>query len=63
MLLKMDTISPLLFIFFVLFVMLAVLNIVTGVFVDNAAAAAKTQRDYIIEKERMFMPRCSGSYP
>eukprot|EP00434_Breviolum_minutum_P037942 symbB.v1.2.033645.t1/scaffold4209.1/size43054/6 len=32
--------------------MLAVLNIVTGVFVDNAAAAAKTQRDYIIEKER-----------
>lgn len=52
MLLKMDTISPMLFIFYVLFTMLAVLNIVTGVFVDNAAAAAKTQRDYIIEKER-----------
>eukprot|EP00913_Durusdinium_trenchii_P024378 g22887.t1 len=53
MLLKMDTISPMLFIFYVLFTMLAVLNIVTGVFVDNAAAAAKTQRDYIIEKEKL----------
>lgn len=52
MLLKMDTISPMLFIFYILFTMLAVLNIVTGVFVDNAGAAAKTQRDYIIEKER-----------
>ncbi|CAJ1356475.1 unnamed protein product [Effrenium voratum] len=52
MLLQMDTISPMLFIFYVLFTLLAVLNIVTGVFVDNAVVTAKTQRDYMIEKER-----------
>ncbi|CAE6968933.1 Scn11a [Symbiodinium natans] len=52
MLLAMDTLSPMLFIFYVLFALLAVLNIVTGVFVDNAVAAAKTQREFIIERER-----------
>ncbi|CAE7453853.1 Scn11a [Symbiodinium sp. CCMP2592] len=52
MLLAMDTLSPMLFIFYVLFALLAVLNIVTGVFVDNAVDKAKTQREFLIEKER-----------
>eukprot|EP00930_Biecheleria_cincta_P020222 TRINITY_DN15255_c0_g1_i1.p1 TRINITY_DN15255_c0_g1~~TRINITY_DN15255_c0_g1_i1.p1 ORF type:complete len:650 (-),score=126.14 TRINITY_DN15255_c0_g1_i1:130-1926(-) len=51
-LLKVDILSTMLFLFYVLFSVLAVLNIVTGVFVDNAVAAAKTQREFLIEKER-----------
>jgi len=31
--------------------MLAVLNVITGVFVENAIQSAKSQRDYIINKE------------
>lgn len=40
-----------LFFFYVSFVMLAVLNIITGVFVDNAVETAKSQRDVLVQKE------------
>jgi len=40
-----------LFFFYVSFTMLAVLNIITGVFVDNAVETAKTQRDVLVQKE------------
>eukprot|EP00929_Paragymnodinium_shiwhaense_P119381 TRINITY_DN91275_c0_g1_i1.p1 TRINITY_DN91275_c0_g1~~TRINITY_DN91275_c0_g1_i1.p1 ORF type:complete len:708 (-),score=108.70 TRINITY_DN91275_c0_g1_i1:340-2463(-) len=41
-----------LFMFYIAFVLLAVLNIITGVFVDNAVETAKGQRDFIIQRER-----------
>jgi len=40
-----------LFFFYISFTMLAVLNIITGVFVDNAVETAKTQRDFLVQKE------------
>lgn len=40
-----------LFFFYVSFTMLAVLNIITGVFVDNAVETAKSQRDVLVQKE------------
>jgi len=33
------------------FTMLAVLNIITGVFVDNAVETARTQREFLVQKE------------
>merc|ERR1712146_285889 len=44
--------SPLFFFTYLVFSMLAVLNIVTGVFVDKAVNMAKSQRDYIVEQDR-----------
>jgi Ca2+-binding EF-hand superfamily protein len=41
-----------LFMFYIFFVLLAVLNIITGVFVDNAVETAKSQRDFIIQRAR-----------
>jgi len=40
-----------LFLFYIAFSMLAVLNIITGVFVDNAVETARTQRDFLVQKE------------
>lgn len=42
---------PVLFFVYIVFVMLAVLNIITAVFVDNAMQIANTQRDVVVEKE------------
>merc|ERR1719433_2111114 len=41
----------LLFFFYVTFTMLAVMNIITGVFVDNAVETARTQREFLVQKE------------
>lgn len=46
-----------LFFFYVAFTMLAVLNIITGVFVDNAVETARTQRDFLVEKEMELRER------
>mmetsp|Transcript_50641 Transcript_50641/g.151448 ORF Transcript_50641/g.151448 Transcript_50641/m.151448 type:complete len:696 (+) Transcript_50641:23-2110(+) len=43
--------SAIIFFLYVFFTMLAVLNIITGVFVDNAVETARTQRDYLVQKE------------
>lgn len=40
-----------LFFFYVAFTLLAVLNIITGVFVDNAVQTAHTQREFLVEKQ------------
>lgn len=40
-----------LFFFYLSFTILAVLNIITGVFVDNAVETAKTQREFLVQKE------------
>jgi len=50
-LMLVDVFTPALFFFYVFFTMLAVLNIITGVFVDNAVETARTQRDYLVQKE------------
>jgi hypothetical protein len=39
-----------LFFFYIFFTMFAVLNIITGVFVDNAVQTANNHRDYLVEK-------------
>merc|ERR1712156_764916 len=39
---------------YVFFTMLAVLNVVTGVFVDNAVQLAHTQREFVAAKEEEF---------
>eukprot|EP00439_Symbiodinium_sp_Y106_P035255 s561_g4.t1 len=44
-------ISPALLLLYVAFTMLAVLNVITGAFVDNALNLASQQRDFQIEKE------------
>jgi len=50
-LLSVDVYVGSLFFFYVAFTILAVMNIITGVFVDNAVETARTQRDYLIQKE------------
>jgi len=50
-LLTIDWFSGALFFFYVAFTILAVMNIITGVFVDNAVETARTQRDFLIQKE------------
>jgi len=40
-----------LFFFYIFFTMFAVLNIITGVFVDNAVQTANSQREFLVEKE------------
>jgi Ca2+-binding EF-hand superfamily protein len=50
----LETVHPtlvVLFLFYIAFSMLAVLNIITGVFVDNAVETARTQREYLVQKE------------
>jgi hypothetical protein len=42
-----------LFYFYIFFTMFAVLNIVTGVFVDNALQATKGQREFLVEQQRV----------
>merc|ERR1712137_896612 len=46
--LEINWFATALFFFYVFFTMLAVLNIITGVFVDNAVEMARTQRDFMI---------------
>jgi len=40
-----------LFFFYIFFTMLAFLNITTGVFVDNAVETARTQREFLVQKQ------------
>jgi len=47
-----DALTPTLVFFYIAFTMLAVLNVVTGVFVDNALESTKSQRDYQIDKAK-----------
>merc|ERR1712118_244730 len=46
--LEMGYVEFVLFYFFIFFSMLAVMNVITGVFVENAIQSAKSQRDYLI---------------
>mmetsp|Transcript_26639 Transcript_26639/g.35900 ORF Transcript_26639/g.35900 Transcript_26639/m.35900 type:complete len:282 (+) Transcript_26639:1-846(+) len=46
-----------LFFFYIFFTMLAFLNITTGVFVDNAVETARTQRDFLVQKETELKER------
>jgi len=46
-----DPLSAAFFFFYLAFTILAVLNIITGAFVDTAVETARTQRDFLIEKE------------
>merc|ERR1712183_535826 len=39
------------FVGYLSFTMLAVMNIITGVFVDNAVETARTQREFLVQKE------------
>jgi len=48
---NMDPPLGALFFFYIFFTMLAVLNIITGVFVDNAVETAKSQREFLVQKE------------
>mmetsp|Transcript_30887 Transcript_30887/g.57927 ORF Transcript_30887/g.57927 Transcript_30887/m.57927 type:complete len:385 (+) Transcript_30887:3-1157(+) len=50
-LMDVDVISPALLLLYVSFTILAVLNVITGAFVDNALNLASQQRDFQIEKE------------
>jgi len=50
-LMEIDVISPALLLLYVAFTMLAVLNVITGAFVDNALQLASQQRDFQIEEE------------
>lgn len=50
-LLKIGIAPALLFFFYLTFTLLAVLNIITGVFVENAMEVAKTQRSVLVKKE------------
>lgn len=59
-LLSIDTLSGLLFLFYVAFTILAVMNIITGVFVDNAVETARTQRDFLIQKEMELREKYTG---
>eukprot|EP00931_Biecheleriopsis_adriatica_P048921 TRINITY_DN28276_c0_g1_i1.p1 TRINITY_DN28276_c0_g1~~TRINITY_DN28276_c0_g1_i1.p1 ORF type:complete len:883 (+),score=137.19 TRINITY_DN28276_c0_g1_i1:43-2691(+) len=45
-----DQISMILLLVYIMFCMLAILNIVTGVFLDNALQTAKNQREYQLER-------------
>jgi len=50
-LLEFDIWSAALYFFYIAFTMLAVLNIITGIFVDNALETSRMQRDYIVARE------------
>merc|ERR1712032_27883 len=50
-LLLLDPTLFILFLFYIAFSMLTVLNIITGVFVDTAAETARTQREILVQKE------------
>jgi hypothetical protein len=56
-LMTIDWFSTTCFFFYIGFVILAVLNIITGVFVDNAMECSKTQRDFLIQKENALRER------
>merc|ERR1712019_133160 len=45
------------FLIYLSFTMLAVMNIITGVFVDNAVETAKTQREFLVQKEMELKER------
>mmetsp|Transcript_77831 Transcript_77831/g.241175 ORF Transcript_77831/g.241175 Transcript_77831/m.241175 type:complete len:628 (-) Transcript_77831:2-1885(-) len=50
-LMAVDLFSAGLFFFYITFVVLAVLNIITGVFVDNAFETARMHREFLVQKE------------
>jgi len=50
-LMDINAVAAGLFLFYAAFTILAVMNIITGVFVDNAVETARTQRDFLIQKE------------
>merc|ERR1712190_23340 len=53
----MNWTAAFLFFFYIAFTILAVLNIITGVFVDNAVETAKTQREFLVQKEMELKER------
>jgi len=59
-LLTIDLQTTLLFFFYIAFTILAVLNIITGVFVDNAVETAKTQREFLVQKEMELKEKYVG---
>jgi len=50
-LMVIDWIMPALFLFYIAFTILALLNIITGVFVDSAVQTTKTKREFMVQKE------------
>merc|ERR1711953_1302090 len=52
-----DTLSAGLFFFYIAFSMLCVLNIITGIFVDNALETSRTQREYIVRRQEKAKAR------
>mmetsp|Transcript_56434 Transcript_56434/g.127326 ORF Transcript_56434/g.127326 Transcript_56434/m.127326 type:complete len:308 (+) Transcript_56434:2-925(+) len=59
-LMDIDWFTGALFFFYVAFTILAVMNIITGVFVDNAVETARTQRDFLIQKEMELREKYTG---
>jgi len=48
---QIDALQTILFFIYTTFTILAVLNIITGVFVDNAVETAKQEREFLVQKE------------
>jgi len=59
-LLSYDVPMAFLFFFYLAFTILAVLNIITGVFVDNAVETAQTQREFLVQKEMELKEKYIG---
>jgi len=59
-LLAMDWYVAPLFFFYILFCLLAVLNIITGVFVYNAFETARMQREFLVQKETELREKYVG---
>lgn len=57
-LVDVNTMYALLFLFYVSFSVLALLNVVTGVFVDGALAKSANDRDFVVEKELSHKKAC-----
>eukprot|EP00930_Biecheleria_cincta_P097797 TRINITY_DN89481_c0_g1_i1.p1 TRINITY_DN89481_c0_g1~~TRINITY_DN89481_c0_g1_i1.p1 ORF type:complete len:679 (+),score=137.93 TRINITY_DN89481_c0_g1_i1:67-2103(+) len=48
---RVDAICPMLLLVYISFSLIAVVNLITGIFVDNATQSAKGQREYLIAQE------------
>ena len=51
LLLEIDILSATLLLFYIMFTIFSVLNVITGVFVDSAIQTSNSQRDIQIERE------------
>jgi len=56
--LRVDLIATLLLFFYLFFTIIAVLNIITGIFVENAVETAKSQQEVMVEKEQALKQKC-----